>query len=84
MCGDFASHGCIVCAVEHRDGSGPITFVNLPGEGSRDAPSTRKQKDNSTRTSSTRLEYVFPKGNADDTRPSNEVCVIAHFSGRLR
>jgi platelet-activating factor acetylhydrolase len=30
VCGDFASHGFVVCALEHRDGSSPRTFVNRP------------------------------------------------------
>lgn len=28
LCGEYASYGWICCAIEHRDGSGPRTFVN--------------------------------------------------------
>jgi platelet-activating factor acetylhydrolase len=70
--GDFASHGFVVCALEHRDGSGPSTFVNMLSEDAQTAPEKREGK-KPRQVKYIRLDYVIPRGNADDTLPSNEV-----------
>jgi platelet-activating factor acetylhydrolase len=67
MCGDFATHGFVVCSLEHRDGSGPTTYVNSPVEETEDTFTNGKGKDRSYQMSSERLDHVFPKGNTDDT-----------------
>lgn len=68
VCGEFASYGFIVVAIEHRDGSGPRTYVNLPG--ALDEKCDLTEKERSKRVS--RIDYIFPEGNAKDTMPGNE------------
>jgi platelet-activating factor acetylhydrolase len=79
VCGEFASYGFIVMAIEHRDGSGPRTFINLP-EGRRQAPAEHDLPDGEGKESTegrTRgydtIDYLFPKHNKYDTAPGNEV-----------
>jgi platelet-activating factor acetylhydrolase len=71
VCGEFASYGFVVVAIEHRDGSGPRTFVNCPT-----AKSSEKQRATKTRKGKTKahdvMDYVFPKNNAKDTTPGNQ------------
>ncbi|KAI9744447.1 MAG: hypothetical protein M1818_001976 [Claussenomyces sp. TS43310] len=80
VCGEFASYGFIVVAVEHRDGSGPRSFVNLPHHRRRAPPTTTREDDQRRQKRGTTdsgrgydvLDYVFPKGNERDTMPGNE------------
>ena len=72
MCGDFASHGFVVCALEHRDGSGPCTFVNVSNQETQPAPEKREGTKSQQRKY-IKLDYVIPSGNAEDTRPTNKV-----------
>lgn len=77
MCGEFASYGFVTVAVEHRDGSGPRTFVNHPkqGEGSHGGREEKGGAQNLSQQASKRfdrIDYVFPLGNPHDTSPNNE------------
>ncbi|KAF2813123.1 uncharacterized protein BDZ99DRAFT_438015 [Mytilinidion resinicola] len=77
LCGEFASYGFVVCAVEHRDGSGPRTFVNhaKEGKGSLDDLEQNGHIDHCERQRKKgydKVDYIFPKGNRWDTSPLNE------------
>lgn len=77
LCGEFASYGFVCVAVEHRDGSGPRTFINHPhtGPGSFGAMDeqiaaehTHKQR----RKGYDIVDYTFPRDNLRDTAPNNK------------
>lgn len=88
ICGDLASYGFVVVAMEHRDGSGARTYVNVPPD--RDSPELSQDEGSITkaaldeqsaatqkeekpkRVDSYMVDYVFPSGNAWDTSPHNE------------
>ncbi|KAK4248489.1 platelet-activating factor acetylhydrolase, isoform II-domain-containing protein [Corynascus novoguineensis] len=86
ICGELASFGLVVVAMEHRDGSGARTFVNRAGKGedlksqgldktaglpeNEKKPLKRQRKDGGVKTSY-KIDYLFPKGNAQDTSPNN-------------
>ncbi|KAG0651318.1 Platelet-activating factor acetylhydrolase [Hyphodiscus hymeniophilus] len=79
VCGEFASYGFVVIAIEHRDGSGPRTFVNIP----KDPKYSREGLDITGKDQErgwTRMDYIFPKDNALDTMPGNTQGV----DGKLR
>lgn len=83
VCGEFASYGFVVCAVEHRDGSGPRSLVNHPPDG----PASREEfkrlgniehGPKALRKNYDVVDFIFPKDNKHDTFPSH------HVDGKLR
>ncbi|KAI0144601.1 hypothetical protein GGR57DRAFT_327155 [Xylariaceae sp. FL1272] len=68
VCGEMASNGFVVVAVEHRDGSGARSFVNLPPRG--DTPEAHDTAVIDESRSYT-VDYIFPEDNAQDTSPNN-------------
>ncbi|KAF2459473.1 platelet-activating factor acetylhydrolase, isoform II-domain-containing protein [Lineolata rhizophorae] len=77
LCGEFASYGFVVCAVEHRDGSGPRTYVNFTkdGQGSLEERELDGRVDHNEQERTKkhhRIDYVFPKNNPLDTSPNND------------
>jgi platelet-activating factor acetylhydrolase len=69
VCGELASNGFIVVAVEHRDGSGARSYVNIPPSGNL---ADGRILDNTKSKKSYVVDYIWPKDNAQDTSPHNQ------------
>ena len=77
LCGELASCGFVFVAVEHRDGSGPRSYVNHPkeGAGSREEREEKGKVDHLPEDAQRAYDVVdciFPKKNPLDTSPNNE------------
>ncbi|KAI0391492.1 hypothetical protein F5Y17DRAFT_468210 [Xylariaceae sp. FL0594] len=68
VCGEMASNGVIVAAIEHRDRSGARSYVNLPVDDPLPGEDTSV---GAKRSRSYRVDYLFPKNNPLDTSPHN-------------
>ncbi|KAK8136815.1 phospholipase A2 [Apiospora sp. TS-2023a] len=68
VCGELASNGFIVVAMEHRDGSGARSYVNIPPSNNL---ADGNRIDNTEPRSHYEVDYIFPKDNAQDTAPQN-------------
>ncbi|KAL1304910.1 hypothetical protein AAFC00_003827 [Neodothiora populina] len=83
VCGEFASYGFVVVALEHRDGSGPRTYVNQPFNQEikldenldyekNPHQNLKKKRKEGLKTKYDIVDYIFPEDNPWDTAPNNE------------
>ncbi|KAF2156448.1 hypothetical protein K461DRAFT_310905 [Myriangium duriaei CBS 260.36] len=78
ICGELASYGNVVCAVEHRDGSGPRSYINHdPDETTSELDDELKGHNQlrgplKLRDGYDIVDYIFPQDNPYDTGPTNK------------
>lgn len=77
VCGEFASYGFVVCAVEHRDGSGPRTYINHAKSGTgtmleREKAGYVDHRPEDKKRGYDIMDYLFPKDNPYDTSPNGK------------
>lgn len=65
VCGDMASYGFVVVAMEHRDGSGARTYVNVPPE--RESPESSSK--HTSESNSTKKMANSRGGQEEDQKP---------------
>ena len=78
VCGEFASHGFVVVALEHRDGSGPRTLVTHTesGPGSRLCTELNghvEHKHSDAQRSYDTIDFIFAENDKHDTTPGHQI-----------
>ena len=79
LCGEFASFGFLVCAVEHRDGSAPRTCILRKHESS-EVEEGKDGFDPTNEDAPRWIDYIFPEGKSISTGscPDNGISLL-HF-----
>lgn len=78
VCGEFASYGFIVCAVDHRDGSGARTLVNHTAEGlgsrqEREVAGRLEHKLGAEKHMYDVVDFISPQNDPNDTSPGHQI-----------